>query len=328
MSLKRVSVLAGAAALLVGMAAPAGALPVFTELPLLPGTFNGYAADLNKEVTAVGSANQGSGGSKAVKWDEAGAVTELPALPGATDSVAWGINEGGTAVGISGGAAVRWDTNGTVTALGGLPGYERSWANDINDSGLSAGAAFDPKSGEIRAVRWSFTSGAEELPRLDANDSSEAHDVNSAGIIVGRSGSNAVRWGTNGIPQALPGSSPADASEAHAINAGGTIVGIVWPSGAPGQAVRWDTAGSSYTSLQNLSGGTYSVANAISPDGVIVGMANTVVAGRVEYHAVLWSQNGSVTDLGPLGGGNAMAVADSGYVAGTSASRPGRWNVL
>ena len=65
-------------------------------------------------------------------------------------------------------------------------------------------------------------------------------------------------------------------------------------------------------------GGTISIANAISDDGVVVGASAT--APDDFQHAFMWTRHAGMVDLGTLGGIDSVAqgVSDTGVVVGSS----------
>jgi probable HAF family extracellular repeat protein len=103
-------------------------------------------------------------------------------------------------------------------------------------------------------------------------------------------------------------------SFATAINESGTIVGASATAGdASVQAFQWTLAGG----MQPLNDfGSGSFANGINKQGQIVGYAGATGGN----HAVLWSNIGTVQDLGTLGGPTSWAtgINDKGVITGDS----------
>jgi probable HAF family extracellular repeat protein len=298
--------------------------------PLPADTFS-FANAVNASGQVVGqSGTQDASGNfvhHAVLWN-AGTTTPTPtdlgASPGITSSIAYGINDSGVAVGVSGGA-VEWALAATatttattpITPLGLLSGATDSVARAINANGQVVGYA-DTKdaSGNLvtRAVRWD--AGTTTPTDLGASSTSSiAYGINANGVGVGAAaGSGAVEWapGTT-TPTALgrlPGST---SSGANAINASGQVVGEAGMQDASGNrvshAVRWDAAASPPADLGTLSGitGTLSaitstIALGINAGGQVVGSAGTPLPnGNIFGHAVLWNAGATTpTDLGDL----------------------------
>jgi probable HAF family extracellular repeat protein len=103
-------------------------------------------------------------------------------------------------------------------------------------------------------------------------------------------------------------------SFATAINESGTVVGASATAGdASVQAFRWTLSGG----MQPLDDfGSGSFANGINKQGQIVGYAGATGGN----HAVLWSNIGTVQDLGTLGGPTSWAtgINDKGVITGDS----------
>lgn len=108
-------------------------------------------------------------------------------------------------------------------------------------------------------------------------------------------------------------------SIAWAINANGDVVG--WSSGQAGTRAFRYTNGGGMVALPDVPGRPRSVARDINDAGVIVGSAN--MGGTDLGHAVLWTGDGSVHDLGTLGTGyysEAWGVNNAGQAVGWSYS--------
>jgi uncharacterized membrane protein len=138
-----------------------------TAFPRLPGGQNSQAYWINKSGDAVGFSENGTLDAtcgvpfqvrrfEAVKWALDGKIQELPPLQGDTVSFAFGNNDVGQAVGVSGlcsntffpplGApsgphAVLWEKDGRAIDLGTLPGAAAYGATSINNRGDVVGGA-------------------------------------------------------------------------------------------------------------------------------------------------------------------------------------------
>jgi Protein of unknown function (DUF3466) len=253
---------------------------------------------VNNSGTAVGSGRKyrvgPDYGLRAVRLNGSGAnAAELGNLgtsdTGYTDSIAYGVNDGGTAVGFVddydmgvnyGPRAVRWDNSGTnVTELGTLgtdsSGSTKSIAYAVNNNGTTVGFANKYIAGidhGPRAVRWDGSStNAIELGNLGTNQNGNtdcrAYAVNDSGTAVGWAlkyesesafSYRAVRWDGSGTIATELGHLGTDSSgftlvRALAVNNSGTAVGsaIKYVSGSryAERAVRWDGSGTAATEL-------------------------------------------------------------------------------
>lgn len=132
-----------------------------TAFPMLAGGQNSQAYWVNNKGETVGFSETGTYDAtcavpfqvrrfEAVKWTHDGQLQELPPLPGDTVSFAFGINDSGQVVGVSGlcsntfipplGApsgphAVLWEKDGRAVDLGTLPGGVAYAATSINNRG-------------------------------------------------------------------------------------------------------------------------------------------------------------------------------------------------
>jgi len=105
----------------------------------------------------INARGQVVGGGPAYLW-QAGRVRLLPDLVGGRSAVAYAVNDGGQAVGVSVTAdpavahAVRWSAAGAVTDLGTIDGIPYSEARAINTAGQVVGTA-DPRCTPCAAPR-------------------------------------------------------------------------------------------------------------------------------------------------------------------------------
>ncbi|MEN3359036.1 MAG: hypothetical protein V7637_3018 [Mycobacteriales bacterium] len=108
------------------------------------------------------------------------------------------------------------------------------------------------------------------------------------------------------------------AAAVFAVGAAGTVPGGSPALAAPAPAaLAAPAARYAVTDLGALAGGV-SGANAVNNAGVVVGVSTV---DSLRQHAVRWSANGAITDLGLLPGGassSALAVNDAGQVAGVA----------
>jgi probable HAF family extracellular repeat protein len=183
-------------------------------LPVIPGGHNSQAYWVNNRGEAVGFSENGTPDSScavpfqvrrfdAVKWGPDRQIHRLAPLEGDTVAFAFGINDKGQAVGVSGLCsntslppnappggrhAVRWDENGVPTDLGTLPGgIGNNVATSINDRGEVVGTAA-LSDGTVHAFLWTPTNGMRDLG-VPANDfvgvAACCHTINNREEVVG-----------------------------------------------------------------------------------------------------------------------------------------------
>jgi probable HAF family extracellular repeat protein len=196
--------------------------------------------------------------------------------------------------------AIKW-YKGVTTDLGALPGVNDSIALWITPGGgLIAGASengeVDPLTGtpEVRAVFWNEDGSIKDLGTLGGN-SSQAFSINSRGQVVGVA--------LNPIPDPF----------AQVMN--------FLPAATQARAFLWQDG-----SMQDLGtlGGNDADAQIVNERGQAMGFSFTDITPNATtliptLHPFLW-ENGSMRDLGTLGGTFAMPVSLNarGEVAGFS----------
>ena len=232
-------------------------------------------------------------------------VRDLGTLGGSTTDV-YGLNDRGDVVGSSYTAAGErhafvW-RNGVMTDLQ-RPG-EFGTAYAINNNGDIAG-----RVGAYAAV---WTNG--ERVEIESPSPTWALFINDRGDVVGGPLGGFTGWfrWRDGVSTDLGN------FIASAVNERGDIAGThcvrdhacVWRDGVA-------------TDLGILPGDNRSIARAINVSGQVVG-GSFVFPGPGPFHPVLW-QNGTIADLGTLGGtfGIAVAINDRGQIAGYSTTADG-----
>ncbi len=214
----------------------------------------------------------------------------------------------------------------TITDLGTLPGHQSSRATAINDLGQVIGES-TTADGVSHTFIWQ-NGIMTDVGTLDGK-SSIPYDINDQRQIVGESMTNcrvnvdgvevcdhhAFVW-QDGVMTDL-GTLGGRVSVARAINEQGRVVGtsanhaFVWQDGV-------------ITDLGTLPGHISSDANGVNNQGQIVGWSfgnqgYDCDEGSCYAHAILW-ENGTMTDLGTLGGDDSIAngINDQRQVIGWS----------
>jgi probable HAF family extracellular repeat protein len=255
-------------------------------------------------------------------------VTDLGTLPDGNFSQATLNNNTGVITGVSTAAdgsqhAVLW-VGGQIFDISspGLGG-PNSYSLGVTPGGLAAGVAEsstnDPNNENfclyftgLNCLPFSWEHGVMTPLQLLGGNNGQAGPVNIRGQIVGMAETGTVDSDCPGVP---------------AVNGTG-------PQVLDFEAVVWDSPASAPRPLKLLDGDTVGAALWINDSGRAVGTTGTcknsypppICTGP---HAVLWDKDGSVHDLGSLGGtanpavegvGNvAFAINDMGQVTGSSA---------
>ena len=241
----------------------------------------------------------------------------------------------------------------TVTDIGTLPGGTFSQAAYVNNNGLVAGVS-TVKDGTQHAALWyEGLQGDIGIPGLGGPNSG-MFGVNKIGQAVGQAESsekdpnneNFCGYGTglkclpflwqNGVVTPLPTLGGNNGTIGQ-INNRGEVAGVAenstrdpqCPSGVgvnglgpqvlDYEAVIWGPGPGEIRELSPLPGDTVGYAFWINDNGQAVGMSGSCVNTQLPplaagAHAVLW-ENGSVTDLGNLGGTANPAISGVGNVA-------------
>ena len=231
---------------------------MIAELPNTLGGANAVANVINNrgEVAGFAETNQHEAGCPVnrfvpVVWRN-GIIHELPRIAGDPDGGAFGINDNGQAVGVSGSCApfdpiaqlylfeshaVLWDRDGSVHAIPGLGGTGRFAGNHacaINNRGQVVGHSDVAGDTTTYGFLWTKENGTQPLPPLSGDFASVALSINERGEIVGSSFNTefafrAFVW-RNGVMADLnaliPANSPLHLQLAASINDSGEIVGV------------------------------------------------------------------------------------------------------
>lgn len=241
-----------------------------------------------------------------------------------TTSYAVDINAGGQVVGYSYTASAQkafsWTKAAGMVDVGTLGG-NYTYAQAVNDSGQVVGESTSPAG--IMVFSWTPSGGMVALGTLPDAISGTAWAVNDAGMVAGDAyvvvngaGYNhAVVW-RPGETAPIDLGGPLMNTTARAINGTGEVIGFGSTQGGTPAGFSWTEAGGMAV-LNSLPGGDGSAApRAVNDNGVIVGSSYNGEGTR----ATLWTADQQVHDLGWLGCGysEAVAVSDSGHVAGNS----------
>jgi probable HAF family extracellular repeat protein len=187
---------------------------------------------------------------KPVVWDN-GAIHELPTYPGDPDGAAFGINDNGQVVGVSGPCApfnpdlglylldshaLLWE-DGKLTDLGNLGGDGRFGGNHacaINNMGQVVGHSDLTGDTTFHAYVWSRETGMRDLGTLPGDFASVALGISDRGEVVGASldvmfNLRASLWqngATTDLNTLIPVNSGLNLLVAESVNSRGEITGL------------------------------------------------------------------------------------------------------
>lgn len=287
------------------------------------------------------------------------AKVDLPGLQGTTFSSAVAVNDSNLIAGTANDNtndvhAVVWSLTGTTASqasrlelLAGAPAPVFGAAHGVNNAADAVGESED-STGDRQAIFWLGSGGSPSaasptiLPELTGAQFSAAYDINSGRRVVGESQSSgvtkAVTWlvtvsGATITPSAatmLGEPAGGTSSSAYFIGEGNQVVGEYTTAGGAVRGLLWnlDAAGAvtSMVELPPLTGDTESVAYGINDDGQIIGESSSATTTR----AAVWTVAGTPATataalLGSPAAGeaNALAINDSGRLAGWTAASVG-----
>lgn len=232
-----------------------------TALPTLAGGNNAQAYWLSNRGQVVGFSENDVKEKKgycatpfqirrfeAVTWEPDGEIQELRPLNGDTVGFAWGINDRGQAVGVSGLCsntvlppnpaaphAVLWERDGAAVDLGSLGGTYNV-ATSVNNRGEVVGGAVSSKDGTVHAFLWTRETGMQDLGRFPGAVVTVAPCCNTindrgemAGFAVDANGnSRALVWLDKkmyDLNTLIPKDSPWHLQGGESINNAGEIAG-------------------------------------------------------------------------------------------------------
>jgi probable HAF family extracellular repeat protein len=260
-------------------------------------------------------------------------IAVLESLSGSGDSQALALNDNGMVVGQSYNTStaqlesVIWN-DGVIQSLG-ISGIARG----VNNSGVVVGETGSGSLGmpDGYAYSWSSTGGVTNLGTLGGSYSG-AYDINESGVITGHSWiAGAALASTHGfvykdgvMTDLGTVSNPLGYSRGQGINDAGEIVGrgsvdLFFSSNK--YSIYWEGDGT----LNQFAGpGSYSTAEQINNNGLIVGSARTATDGNIQF-AASWDTDGNINFLDSLGGNGSQArsVNDAGVIVGYSQNGSG-----
>jgi hypothetical protein len=272
----------------------------------------GGAYGMNDNGQVVGkSYNSTTAQTEAVIWNN-GIVTSL-----GIQGNARAVNNSGTVVGENGvkaatnnttgdGRAYKWDSVNGYKDLGDLNGIYTG-AYDINDSGVITGNSFYNNQTDfgllsMHAYRWEDDTMTDLPPPNATSGYSRGIGINNNGVIVGRASTDTfinsdkymAQWDSADTFSHFIG--PGNYSSGRDINNLGVSVGIARTGvDTLNRAAIWDASGS--VTIFDSFGGDRSHFNAISDNGIAVGMAQA--AGNIDTAMI--SFNGlTMIDLNTL----------------------------
>jgi probable HAF family extracellular repeat protein len=199
-----------------------------------------------------------------------------------------------------------WTATGGLQDLGVPSGWTDSFAFAISQSGRIVGALQDQTTGKETAAKWTPAGGWKPLGKGLSGQYSVALGVNNSEQVVGITNTtgnkeHAFFWTPTGGMQDLGTLAGDTTSIAYGINALGEVVGDSSTPGLTNNAFFWTQSGGMQR-LGTLRGpGSYTYANAISDNGVVVGATTGQYLGTV---AVLWTAADKIQIVDAIGMSN------------------------
>jgi uncharacterized membrane protein len=323
------------------LAEPAARPPTAADCSVqMLGTLGGPSGNVvavNRLGVAVGIADDAKGAAQPVMWRGTRPQRLVTGLAG---SVPLAVNAAGQVTGTgldtATGSPAGWVwSHGQATRLK-VPEDRVAWPESINDHGVIAGALGPDEGGPAEAsghageddndwaAVWASPSSEPVVLRpLRGDQGAHAFAVDGSGRAAGVSQGarfSPVVWEASGQPRALP-TLGGGYGIVRGLSDSGVAVGDAVRADGADHAVMWDAAGR-ITDLGLPSGARSAKAEAILPDGVIVGTAELPVPGGWGTQAVQWTAPDAVQLL-PSAAGAAANAGDSTTVAGYRADGAG-----
>jgi probable HAF family extracellular repeat protein len=215
-----------------------------------------------------------------------------------------------------------------IIDLGTLPGFVESYARGINDADQVVGWSVT-SSGVQHAFLWQ-NGVMTDLGNLGSDQYSIAYGINNLGQVVGWSGTtstllpiHAFLWENGAMTDLGTIEGPTRQSQAYDINDNGQVVGwsdvfhdVDGATHVQVHAALWQNG--AWADLTPVTDDCGAEARAINSFGQVAGF-KTICAAINYSTGFLWS-NGTLTDLGTLGGlfSPANGINDAGEVVGFS----------
>jgi probable HAF family extracellular repeat protein len=181
-------------------------------------------------------------------------------------------------------------------------------AAGFNDRGQIVGTQqMEPDGATLRAVIWKRGKGLQVLEPAPGDDHSVAIDINNRGEVLGVSGpypsetgvgERSVIWDRHSRVTVIPEFPDSTGSRPYAINNTGQVIGANNTSSG-GRGYIWDRK-SGLRMIEGLPGDESSSPSGINDHGEVVGTGSFYGRGQ---HAIFWSDETGVVDLGDLPGG-------------------------
>jgi probable HAF family extracellular repeat protein len=232
-------------------------------------------------------------------------------------------------LGLTASTPCRAQSRYSITDTGLLPGTSvgYTFSGGINRNDDIVGYDDNTEYVDDAAFIWTHKHHLQSLVGLPGATETVAYGLNDLNQSVGLSGADypsahAVRWGADGSITDLGTLSDDPSSLAFAINNRSVAVGFSGDDTTyMGSAVAWYKG--FIIELPVPSWSLFNSALSINDHNQIVGL---ISADNINVHSVMWDTDGSMTDLGTLGGPLVLVsnINNHGQVAGCSDTADGQ----